>query len=99
MREPPRPVPNSPGRGWLWPGVRGAEPRAVSRLRGMGRLVGVAMPDPPRDNRDSVTPPPGEPLIEVGEPLTVTDEDLDLLFDAIHRALEKANEPPPTQHP
>ncbi len=29
----------------------------------------------------------------------MTDEDLDLLFDAIHRALENTNEPhPPTQH-
>jgi hypothetical protein len=57
------------------------------------------MPDQPRDQRDPATPPPGEPLIEVGEPSTMTDEDLDLLFDAIHRALENTNEPhPPTQH-
>ena len=56
------------------------------------------MPDPPRDPRNPATPPPGESLIEVGEPFMVSDEDLDLLFDAIHRALEKVNEShPPTQ--
>jgi len=58
------------------------------------------MPDQPRDHQDPVTPPPSEPLIEVGEPpFSVTEEDLDVLFDAIHRALESADEPQsPTQH-
>jgi len=39
------------------------------------------------------------PLIDVGEPFTISDEDVDLLLDAIRRAIEHANRAMPSPDP
>ncbi len=58
----------------------------------MGRRPGQQMPD----ERDQAQPrplPPASielPFGEVGESFTVSNEDIEILFDAIHRSIEQA---------
>lgn len=53
------------------------------------------MADHPPDEHPPTRP--AEPLIEVGEPFTISDDDVDRLIAAIHRAAERSKSatPPP----